>query len=180
MRPPWCAFNDQLDDATRSSRNCKRGRPSVRCPTTGNWTNQNVVFTKALLDMFPLAKTILKGARQRDECRGAHFKPDFRMPGIESTDPVERRQLAEQWCDRFEENNRRWLKSTVATLSEDGEPQIEYEDVLTDSIPPRPRLYGIVGGDIIEKVWQERVAAQQPASGGNGAHATQPTSVTSS
>jgi succinate dehydrogenase / fumarate reductase, flavoprotein subunit len=49
---------------------------------TGNWTNQNVVFTKALLDMFPLAKTILKGALQRDECRGAHFKPEFAMPGI--------------------------------------------------------------------------------------------------
>ena len=102
------------------------------------------------------------------------------MPGIESTDPVERRQLAEEWCDRFEENNRRWLKTTVATLSDDGEPQIEYEDVNTDSIPPRPRLYGIVGGDIIEEVWQERVAKRQLTSAGNGAHATQAASVTSS
>ncbi|MBU3727807.1 MAG: phosphate acyltransferase PlsX [Phycisphaerales bacterium] len=31
---------------------------------TGNWTNQNVVFTKSLGDMFPLAKLILKGALQ--------------------------------------------------------------------------------------------------------------------
>ena len=50
------------------------------------WTNQNVVFTKALVDMFPLAKVILRGALQRDECRGAHFKPDFARSGIESED----------------------------------------------------------------------------------------------
>ena len=59
------------------------------------------MFTKALIDMFPLAKMILKGARQRDECRGAHFKPEFAMPGIEATDPAERRRLAERWCDRI-------------------------------------------------------------------------------
>ena len=55
---------------------------------TGQWTNQNVVFTKSLTDMFPLAKTILKGARQRDECRGAHYKPAFQLPGVEASDPV--------------------------------------------------------------------------------------------
>ena len=58
---------------------------------TGNWTNQNVVFTKAVGDMFPVAKLILKGALQRYECRGAHFKPEFSMPGIAATDPVEKR-----------------------------------------------------------------------------------------
>ena len=62
---------------------------------TGNWTNQNVVFTKALKDMFPLAKAILIGALQRDECRGAHFKPEFAMPGIEAGSPAEQRRAAE-------------------------------------------------------------------------------------
>ena len=32
--------------------------------------------------MFPIAKLILKGALLRDECRGAHYKPQFSMPGI--------------------------------------------------------------------------------------------------
>ena len=63
---------------------------------TGNWTNQNVVYTKALVDMFPLALTILKGARLRDECRGAHYKPDFALPGIEADDSAERHRLAER------------------------------------------------------------------------------------
>jgi succinate dehydrogenase / fumarate reductase flavoprotein subunit len=161
-------FNDQLDEAYARVDDLQARAAKCSLSDTGNWTNQNVVFTKALIDMFPLAKTILKGARQRDECRGAHYKPDFDMPGIESTDPTERRKLAEEWCDRFEENNQKWLKTTVASLDEDGEPQIVYEDVNTGSIPPRPRLYGKVGGDIIEEVWKERSQAKLAANG-NGA-----------
>ncbi|NCA10269.1 succinate dehydrogenase flavoprotein subunit [bacterium] len=123
---------------------------------TGNWTNQNVVFTKALGDMFPVAKLILKGALLRDECRGAHYKPAFAMPGIAATDPIGKRSEAEAWCDRFEENTRKWLKSTIARHGADGHPQISYEDIDTSLIPPRPRLYGLVGGDVIEEVWKER------------------------
>jgi succinate dehydrogenase / fumarate reductase flavoprotein subunit len=137
---------------------------------TGNWTNQNVVFTKALVDMLPLAKVIVKGALQRDECRGAHFKPDFAMPGLAATDPAGRRHEAEAWCDRFDENTRTWLKSTVATYVEGGDPVLTYEEVDTSLITPRPRLYGLVGAEVIEEVWKERQAAKS-ATGhdGNGA-----------
>jgi succinate dehydrogenase / fumarate reductase flavoprotein subunit len=140
---------------------------------TGNWTNQNVVFTKSLGDMFPLAKLILKGALQRDECRGAHYKPDFAMPGIEATDPAEKRREAEAWCDRFEENTRRWLKTTVARQGADGHPEISYEDIDTSLIPPRPRLYGLVGGEVIEEVWKERQASKT-ATNGHAAAAAAP------
>jgi succinate dehydrogenase / fumarate reductase flavoprotein subunit len=140
---------------------------------TGNWTNQNVVFTKSLGDMFPLAKLILKGALQRDECRGAHFKPDFAMPGIAATDPAEKRREAEAWCDRFEENTRRWLKTTVAKHGADGHPEISYEDIDTSLIPPRPRLYGLVGGEVIEEVWKQRQAAKA-ATNGHAAAAAAP------
>ena len=122
----------------------------------GNWANQNVVFARALEDMFPLAKTILRGALKRDECRGAHYKPEFAPPDVDADDPAERRRQAEAWCDRFEENNRKWLKSTVAALSADGEPEITYEPVDTSLTRPRPRLYGVVGGDVIEEVWRTR------------------------
>ena len=141
---------------------------------TGNWTNQNVVFTKALGDMFPVAKLILKGALLRDECRGAHYKPAFAMPGIAATDPVGKRREAEAWCDRFEENTRKWLKSTIARHGADGHPQISYEDIDTSLIPPRPRLYGLVGGDVIEEVWKER---SQRAAGNAAATAAQPEAV---
>ncbi len=129
----------------------------------GSWTNQNVVFTKALGDMFPLAKLILKGALQRDECRGAHYKPEFAMPGVEADDPAERRRLAEEWCDRFEENTKKWLKTTLARHGEDGHPVLTYEDIDTSLITPRPRLYGLVGGEVIEEVWRERQKAKEAA-----------------
>ena len=117
-------------------------------------------------------KAILKGALQRDECRGAHYKPEFEMPGIEAETPEEHRRLAEEWCDAFEAKNNRFLKTTVATLDADNEPQLSYEEVDTSLIDPRPRLYGLVGAEIIEQVWKERVAKKkadrtngQPAGG---------------
>jgi succinate dehydrogenase / fumarate reductase flavoprotein subunit len=162
-------FNKQLSEAYDKVVELENRAKRCGLSDTGNWTNQNVVFTKALLDMFPLAKTILRGALARDESRGAHYKPDFCMPGLEATEPAERRREAEQWCDRFEENTRKWLKTTVAQLGPDGEPKLSYEEVDTSLIPPRPRLYGLVGADMIEQVWKERQAAQSHAAeGGNG------------
>ena len=148
--------NDQLTQAYDDVCQLENVWQHCSLSDTGNWTNQNVVFTKAVGDMFPLAKLMLKGALLRDECRGAHYKPDFSMPGIEATEPVEQRAEAERWCDRFEANTRKWLKSTIGVHGDDGHPVITYEDVDTTLIPPRPRLYGLVGGEVIEQVWKER------------------------
>ena len=50
------------------------------------------------------------------------------------------------------------------------QPELTYEDVNTGSIPPRPRLYGIVGGDVIMDTWKARQAKYDAANGnGNGA-----------
>ncbi len=130
---------------------------------TGQWANQEVFFARALEDMFPLAKIILKGALARDECRGAHYKPEFAFPEITATDPIDRRREAVEWCEHFEENNRKWLKTTIATLDAEGEPRLTYEAIDTSLLAPRPRLYGILGGEIIEEVWKEREAAKQLA-----------------
>ena len=68
-----------------------------------------------------------------------------------------RRQARHFGCDAFEANTEKYLKSTIAEW--DGEqPEITYEDVDTSLIPPRPRLYGLVGADVIEQVWKERSA----------------------
>ena len=80
---------------------------------------------------------------------------------------TERRKEAEAWCDKFDENNKKWLKTTVATWAGD-DVEITYEDVDTTLIPPRPRLYGLVGSDEIEKVWKERQAVKDAASNGKG------------
>jgi succinate dehydrogenase / fumarate reductase flavoprotein subunit len=150
--------NDELERAY--GRVCELQEKARGCSLSdrGNWVNQNLSFVRALDDMFPLARTILKGALARDECRGAHYKPEFALPEIHATDPGERRRQAEAWCDQFEENNRKFLKTTMATLSPDGEPEIRYEAVDTSLIPPRPRLYGVTGGEVVEAVWKERQA----------------------
>ncbi len=155
--------NDQLREslATVSELHERAGRCSLS--DTGNWTNQNVLFTRALLDMFPVAKSILQGALQRDECRGAHYKPEFEAGHLTAEKPAERRRQAEQWCDEFEAHNQKWLKSTIATWNSGRQqPDLTYEDVDTSLIPPRPRLYGLAGAEEIEQVWNERAAAKRP------------------
>ncbi len=143
---------------------------SKRCAITdsGSWSNQNVIFTKSFQDMIPVALAILKGALLRDECRGAHFKTAFAPKSLTATDPSERRREAEAWCDQFEENNRRFLKSSIAVWNA-SEPAISYEDVDTSLILPRPRLYGLVGAEAIEEVWNERVKQKQTTSPGGKA-----------
>ena len=116
--------------------------------------------------MFPIAKSILKGALQRDECRGAHFKPEFAMPSLDKSDPAERQAEAEQWCARFDANNQKWLKSTVVSWNGQ-DPEIRYEDVDTSLIEPRPRLYGLVGAEVIMEVWKVR-EAKKAAEKNNG------------
>ncbi|EMI53049.1 succinate dehydrogenase flavoprotein subunit [Rhodopirellula sallentina] len=153
--------NDQLREAIEKVDELHERAMRVNLADTGTWTNQNVIFAKALQDMFPLAKALLRGALQRDECRGAHFKPEFIKPPLTSDDPVERRRQAEAWCDAFEANNEKYLKSTVATWnSATNQPELTYEPVDTSLIPPRPRLYGLVGAEAIEEVWNERAAAK--------------------
>ncbi len=123
-----------------------------------NWTNQNLSFTRALGDMLLLAKVIAQGALQRDECRGAHYKPDFEIPGPKAENPADLRREAETWCDAFQKQLDKWLKTTVATYDGKGGFKIDYEAVDTSMIPPRPRTYGLKGAEIIEEVWKERIA----------------------
>lgn len=135
---------DELEDRFRN----------IGCPDGGNWTNQTVTFIRALADMIVMARVITRGALQRDECRGAHFKPDFQIPAPHADDPVELRRQAEDWCRAFQKKNDRWLKSTVVDYN-GGDLVFTYEDVDTSLIHPRPRTYGLKGAEIIEQVWKE-------------------------
>jgi succinate dehydrogenase / fumarate reductase flavoprotein subunit len=172
--------NDQLRAAYAKVLELKERASRCSLSDTGNWTNQNVVFTKALRDMIPIALVILKGALQRDECRGAHYKPEFELGGIEATDPAERRRLAEAWYDRFEASTAKWLRSTIAEQEADGQPRLTYEAVDTSLIPPRPRLYGLVGAEVIEQVARERAAKRTAGGPSNGQPGAKPALTTAS
>ncbi len=131
---------------------------NVSLSDKGNWTNQNFSFTRALGDMLLMAKVIAQGALQRDECRGAHYKPDFQITAPDADDPGELRKQATAWCQSFKKKNDQWLKSTVAKYKPGG-VDFSYEAVDTSLIPPRPRTYGLKGAEIIEEVWREMLAA---------------------
>ncbi len=124
----------------------------------------------------PAGQGDLMGAIARDECRGAHFKPDFAMPGLEATDPAEHRREAEavvrplrgQHGQVAQEHHRHLRRRTASR-------ELSYEDVDTSLIPPRPRLYGLVGAEVIEEVWKARQAAKAATTDGNGNPAAKPT-----
>ncbi|PKR79224.1 succinate dehydrogenase flavoprotein subunit [Halalkalibacillus sediminis] len=86
---------------------------------TSRWANQTAMFIRQLNNMLQLARVITKGAYNRNESRGAHFKPEF--------------------PDR---NDADWLKTTIATFNpEKNGPDITYEEIDTSLIEPRKRDY---------------------------------------
>lgn len=86
---------------------------------TQTWSNQAVFFTRQLWNMLVLARVITIGAYNRNESRGAHYKPEF--------------------PDR---NDEEWLKTTKAFYEGiDNPPSFEYEEVDISLIPPRKRDY---------------------------------------
>lgn len=90
---------------------------NININDTSRWSNQGAAFTRQLWNMLELARVITIGAYNRNESRGAHYKPEF--------------------PDR---NDEEWLKTTIAKYTEKG-PEFEYRDVDTSLIEPRKRDY---------------------------------------
>jgi succinate dehydrogenase / fumarate reductase flavoprotein subunit len=81
------------------------------------WATMALPHARHLDNMLELARVITLGALNRNESRGAHYKPDF--------------------PDRDDEN---FLKTTIAEYSGEG-PVISYEPVDVSLIAPRKRDY---------------------------------------
>jgi hypothetical protein len=102
------------------------------------WATMALPHARQLWNMLQLARVITLGALNRDESRGAHYKPDF--------------------PNRDDE---RFLKTTIAEYSGEG-PVLSYEDVDVSLIAPRKRDYS--KGKQEQKT-TGAVAAQATASG---------------
>jgi succinate dehydrogenase / fumarate reductase flavoprotein subunit len=81
------------------------------------WANQTLNFVRELGNMLILSRVITMGALDRNETRGAHYKPEF--------------------PNRDDAN---WLKTTKASYN-GGKIKLEYEPVDISLIPPRERKY---------------------------------------
>ena len=87
--------------------------------------------------MLELAQVITYCALLRDECRGAHFKPEFQLPEPKTKDPRE----DPDWMAAWRAQTDKWLKTTMARYAKDS-PQVTYEPIRTPVLAPEPRYYG--------------------------------------
>lgn len=111
--------NDKLRETDQKIQEMMERYQNINVVDTSNWSNGAASFTRQLWNMLHLARVITLGALNRDESRGAHYKPEF--------------------PDR---NDEEWLKTTKATFNpEKNGPEFEYEDVDTSLIQPRKRDY---------------------------------------
>jgi len=145
-------YNDKIREALARIDELAERYQRAPLADRGMWTNQNLSFVRALGDMLVLARVIAQGALLRDECRGAHYKPEFEIAGL---DPAagDLTNQARAWCEQFKKRNDQWLRTTIAVHTPDG-PKFSYEEVDTSLIPPRPRTYGLRGAEEIERVWK--------------------------
>ena len=86
-------YNDRLDATLQQCEGWKDRYNRVQLSDTGMWSNQNLSFTRALRDMILMSEAVLKGARLRDESRGAHFKHQARAGVAQSSERFQPRLL---------------------------------------------------------------------------------------
>lgn len=111
--------NDRLLETDKKILELMERYKQININDTKKWSNQAAFFTRQLWNMLVLARVITIGAYNRNESRGAHYKPDFP-----------------------ERNDEEWLKTTKAFFEGPTEaPRFEYEDVDVSLIPPRIRDY---------------------------------------
>jgi succinate dehydrogenase flavoprotein subunit len=110
-------YNDKLKAADSALLRFMDRWKRIDINDTAKWANQAVSFTRQLWNMLELARVITLGALQRDESRGAHYKPDFP-----------------------ERNDAQWLKTTMATWTPSG-PEFRYAPVDISLLTPELRKY---------------------------------------
>ncbi|MFK3938889.1 succinate dehydrogenase flavoprotein subunit [Alkalihalobacillus sp. NPDC078783] len=112
-------YNDALLKTDEKIQELMERFNNININDTAKWSNQGAAFTRQLGSMLDLARVITLGAYNRNESRGAHYKPDFP-----------------------ERNDEEFLKTTRASYNaETNAPDFVYEDVDTSLIKPRKRDY---------------------------------------
>lgn len=110
-------YNDKLRDTVNKIKELKVRYANININDHSAWNNHGAAFTRQLWNMLELAEAMTVSALQRDESRGAHYKPEFP-----------------------ERDDERFLKSSIAKWTAEG-PQVSYEEVDTSLLKPRKRDY---------------------------------------
>jgi succinate dehydrogenase / fumarate reductase flavoprotein subunit len=110
-------YNKKLQETDNKIQELMQRYKNININDTAKWSNQGVAFTRQLWNMLELARVMTLGALQRNESRGAHYKPEF--------------------PERDDDN---FMKTTIAKHTPNG-PEISYEDIDVSLIKPRKRDY---------------------------------------
>ncbi|PLR68338.1 succinate dehydrogenase flavoprotein subunit [Bacillus sp. UMB0893] len=112
-------YNDKLLKTDEKIQELLERFDNININDTARWSNQGATFTRQLQNMLQMSRVVTLGAYNRNESRGAHYKPDFP-----------------------ERNDEEFLKTTMATFAgQKAAPQFHYEDVDVSLIEPRKRDY---------------------------------------
>ena len=110
-------YNDRLKATDEKLIELQDRFKNISINDSNLWATQAVPHARQLWNMMQLARVITLGALNRNESRGAHYKPDF--------------------PERDDEN---WLKTTIAEYSDEA-PVFSYESVDISLVEPRRRDY---------------------------------------
>jgi succinate dehydrogenase / fumarate reductase, flavoprotein subunit len=111
--------NDKLKETDAKIVELMERYKNININDTAKWSNQGAMFTRQLWNMLQLARVITIGALNRNESRGAHYKPEFPK-----------------------RNDEDFLKTTMAKFNAStNSPEFHYEEVDTSLIAPRERDY---------------------------------------
>lgn len=127
-------YNDRLKETDNKILELQERFSKLSINDSNLWATQAVPHARQLWNMLQLARVITLGALNRDESRGAHFKPEFPK-----------------------RNDEEWLKTTIAEFSEES-PIFSYEDVDLSLLEPRARDYS--KGDEEETDGEKKEAAE--------------------
>ena len=110
-------YNDKLQETDNKLLELMERYQRISINDSNLWATMAVPHARHLWNMLQIARVITLGALNRNESRGAHYKPEF--------------------PNRDDEN---FLKTTIAEYSSEG-PVLSYEAVDTSLIVPRKRDY---------------------------------------
>ena len=110
-------YNDRLKATDEKLLELQDRFKKISINDSNLWATQAVPHARQLWNMLQLARVITLGALNRNESRGAHYKPEF--------------------PDRNDED---WLRTTIAEYSDEA-PVFSYEAVDVSLIEPRKRDY---------------------------------------
>ena len=110
-------YNDRLQATDDKIRELQERFKNISINDSNLWATQAVPHARQLSNMFELARVITLGALNRNESRGAHYKPDF--------------------PDRDDDN---FMKTTIAEYSDEA-PVFSYEAIDVSLVEPRKRDY---------------------------------------